>query len=82
VDRDWEKQMDLKSFREFMWNRRRNEYLRLKYTERYQNDPEPWETIYKDVNDTAVSGLTENTESFDHREATQAAFGLMVRAEV
>jgi hypothetical protein len=51
--------MDLKSFREFMWNKRRNEYLRLKYTERYQNDPEPWETIYKDVNDTAVSGLTE-----------------------
>jgi hypothetical protein len=51
--------MDLKSFREFMWNKRRNEYLRLKYTERYQNDPEPWETIYKDVSDTAVSGLTE-----------------------
>ena len=37
--------MDLKSFREFMWNKRRNEYLRLKYTERYQKDPEPWETI-------------------------------------
>ena len=51
--------MDLKSFREFMWNKRRNEYLKLKYTERYQNDPEPWETIYKDVSDTAVSGLTE-----------------------
>ena len=51
--------MDLKSFREFMWNKRRNEYLRLKYTERYQNDPEPWEMIYKDVSDTAVSGLTE-----------------------
>jgi hypothetical protein len=51
--------MDLKSFREFMWNKRRNEYLKLKYTERYQNDPEPWEAIYKDVSDTAVSGLTE-----------------------
>jgi hypothetical protein len=51
--------MDLKSFREFMWNTRRNVYLRLKYTERYQNDPEPWETIYKDVSDTAVSGLAE-----------------------
>jgi hypothetical protein len=51
--------MDLKSFREFMWNKRRNEYLKLKYTARYQNDPEPWETIYKDVSDTAVSGLTE-----------------------
>jgi hypothetical protein len=51
--------MDLKSFREFMWNKRRNEYLKLKYTERYKNDPEPWETIYKDVNDTAVGVLTE-----------------------
>ena len=74
--------MDLKSFREFMWNKRRNEYLRLKYTERYQNDPEPWEAIYKDVSDTAVSGLTENTEFFDRREAPQAPLGLMVRAEV
>ena len=54
--------MDLKSFREFMWNKRRNEYLKLKYTERYQNDPEPWETIYKDVSDTAVSGLTERSD--------------------
>ena len=54
--------MDLKSFREFMWNKRRNEYLRLKYTERYQNDPEPWEAIYKDVSDTAVSGLTERSD--------------------
>jgi hypothetical protein len=51
--------MDLKSFREFMWNKRRNEYLKLKYTEKYKNDPEPWETTYKDVNDTAVSGLIE-----------------------
>ena len=51
--------MDLKSFREFMWNKRRNEYLKLKHTEKYKNDPEPWETTYKDVNDTAVSGLTE-----------------------
>jgi hypothetical protein len=51
--------MDLKTFREFMWNNRRNEYLKLKYTELYQNDPEPWETIYKDVNDTTVRGLTE-----------------------
>lgn len=42
-----------------MWNKRSNKYLKLKYTERYQNDPEPWETIYKDVSDTAVSGLTE-----------------------
>ena len=60
--------MDLASFREFMWNKRRNEYLRLKYTERYQNDPEPWEAIYKDVNDTAVSGLTEkDAEPYDCR---------------
>jgi hypothetical protein len=51
--------MDLKSFREFMWNKRRNEYLKLKYTERHQNASEPWETIYKDVSDTAVTGLTE-----------------------
>lgn len=51
--------MDLKSFHEFMKNKRRNEYLRLRYTERYQNDPEPWEAIYKDASDTAVSGLVE-----------------------
>ena len=55
--------MDLKSFREFMWNKRRNEYLRLKYTERYQNDPEPWEAIYKDVSDTAASGITETVKT-------------------
>ena len=47
------------SFREVMWNKRRNEHRKLKYTERYQNYPEPRETIYKDVTDTAVSGLTE-----------------------
>jgi hypothetical protein len=42
-----------------MWNKRRNEYLKLKHTEKYKNDPEPWETIYKDVSDTAVSGLID-----------------------
>ena len=58
--------MDLKSFREFMWNKRRNEYLTLRSTERCQNDPEPWEAIYKDVSDTAVSGLTEREgEKYD-----------------
>jgi hypothetical protein len=41
--------MELKSFREFMWNKRRNEYLKLKNTERYQNDPEPSELIYKNA---------------------------------
>ena len=51
--------MDLKSFREFTWNKRRNEYLRIKHTEKYQRDPEPWEELYRDVNDTAVSGLVE-----------------------
>jgi len=69
-------------FKDVIRKKRRNEYLRLKHTERYRKDPEPWETIYKDVRDTAVSGLTENTESFDRREATQAAFGLIARAEV
>ena len=54
--------MDLKSFREFMWNKRRNDYLKLKQTEKYKNDPEPWETIYKDVNDTAVSGLIDERD--------------------
>jgi hypothetical protein len=49
-----------------MWNKRRNEYLKLKYTERYQNDPELWEMIYKDVSDTAVSGLIEREgEKYD-----------------
>jgi hypothetical protein len=64
--------MDLKSFREFMWNKRRNEYLKLKHTEKYKNDPEPWETTYKDVNDTAVSGLTEREdEKYDCSAATR-----------
>jgi hypothetical protein len=67
--------MDLKSFREFMWNKRRNEYLRLKYTERYQNDPEPWEAIYKDVSDTAVSGLTESdSEPYEYRARKYTLF--------
>jgi len=65
----------LKSFREFMWNKRRNEYLRLKYTERYQNDPEPWEAIYKDVSYTAVSGLTEvDAEPYDCRAMKYSRF--------
>lgn len=69
--------MDLKSFREFVWNKRRNEYLRLKYTERYQIDPEPWEAIYKDVNDTTVSGLTETeAEPYDCRGKKYRAFVL------
>ena len=51
--------MDLKSFREFMWNKRKNEHPRLKHTDRYQSYPEPWEAILKDVNGTPVSGLTE-----------------------
>jgi len=67
--------MELKSFREFMWNKRRNEYLRLKYTERYQRDPEPWEAIYKDVSDTAVSGLTErDSEPYDCRGKIYRSF--------
>jgi hypothetical protein len=58
--------MDLKSFREFMWNKRRNEYLELKQSEMYKNDPEPWEATYNDVNDTAVSGLIEREgEKYD-----------------
>ncbi len=58
--------MDLKSFREFTRNKRRNEYLKLKHTEKYKNDPEPWEMIYNDVNDTAMSGLTEREgEKYD-----------------
>jgi hypothetical protein len=72
--------MDLKSFREFMWNKRRNEYLRLKYTERYQNDPEPWEMIYKDVSDTAVSGLTEKSaEPYDCRSKKYNSFSMRRR---
>ena len=74
--------MDLMSFREFMWNKRRNEYLRLKYTERYQQDPEPWETIYKDVSDTAVSGLTERvTRFFNKRMCITIAVASWILAE-
>lgn len=65
---DWEEQMGLKSFKEFMWNKRRNEYLRLKHTAQYRRDPEHWEMIYKDVSDTAVNGLTErDSEAYDCR---------------
>jgi hypothetical protein len=51
--------MDLKSFREFMWNKRRNEYLKLKYTDRYKKNPDWWEELYQDVNDTTASGLND-----------------------
>jgi hypothetical protein len=49
----------LRYYREFMWTKRGNEHLTLKSTKRSQNDREPWEKIYKDVSDTAVSGLRE-----------------------
>jgi hypothetical protein len=45
-----------------MWNKRRNEYLRIKHTEKYQQDPAPWEELYQDVNDAAVSGLVERAD--------------------
>jgi len=55
-----------------MWNKRRNEYLRLKYPKRYRNDPEPWALIYKNVSGTAVTGLTEREgEKYDYSAATR-----------
>jgi len=52
--------MDLIDFKEFIRNKRRNEFLRLKQTKKYKNDPQGYDLMYKDVNDEAMSGLVES----------------------
>jgi len=60
VDRDREEQMELKDFKEFIRNKRRNEFLRLKQTKKYADSPEGWDAMYADVNDEVMSGLVES----------------------
>jgi len=52
--------MDLIDFKEFIRNKRRNEFLRLKQTKKYQNDPQGYDLMYKDVNDEVINGLRES----------------------
>jgi hypothetical protein len=54
--------MDLKSFREFMWNKRRNEFLRVKQTQKYADNPQGYDEMYADVNDEVMSGLQERRD--------------------
>jgi len=52
--------MDLKDFKEFIRNKRRNEFLRVKQTQKYADNPEGWDAMYADVNDAVMSGLVES----------------------
>ena len=58
--RDRKEQMELKDFKEFIRNKRRNEFLRLKQTKKYSDNPEGWDAMYADVNDEVTSGLVES----------------------
>ena len=51
--------MELKDFKEFIRNKRRNEFLRVKQTQKYSENPEGWDAVYADVNDEVMSGLYE-----------------------
>ena len=57
--------LPLASFREFVRNLRRNEFLKLKQTQAYQDDPIAWDERFSDVNDVAYSGLTEKRGAGD-----------------
>jgi len=52
--------MELKDFKEFIRNKRRNEFLKLKQTKKYQDDQQGYDLMYKDVNDEVMSGLQES----------------------
>lgn len=52
--------MDLKDFKEFIRNKRRNEFLKLKQTKKYQDAQQGYDLMYKDVNDEVMSGLQES----------------------
>jgi len=52
--------MDLKDFKEFIRNKRRNEFLKLKQTKKYQDAQQGYDLMYKDVNDEVMNGLQES----------------------
>jgi len=51
--------MELKDFKEFIRNKRRNEFLQLKQTKKYGDNPQGYDEMYADVNDEVMSGLHE-----------------------
>jgi hypothetical protein len=57
--------LTLPQFREFVKNLRRNEYLKIRQTQAYAEDPETWDEIFADVNDVAYSGLSEDGEKYN-----------------
>ena len=63
MDRDREEQMELKDFKEFIRNKRRNEFLQLKQTQKYADNPQGYDEMYADVNDEVMSGLQERKKS-------------------
>lgn len=70
-----EEQKDLASFREFVRNKRRNQFLRLKQTEKYSQDPERYDREFADVNDEATNGLIEKgAEPYDCRGKIYRSF--------
>jgi hypothetical protein len=56
--------LTLPRFREFVTNLRRNEYLKIRQTQAYAEDPETWDEIFADVNDVAYSSLSEGGEKY------------------
>jgi len=52
--------MELKDFKEFIRNKRRNEFLRLKQTKKYADNPQGYDEMYADVNDEVMSRLVES----------------------
>ena len=60
--------MELKDFKEFIRNKRRNEVLRVKQTQKYADNPQGYDEMYADVNDEVMSGLQERGDKSGVRE--------------
>jgi len=66
--------MDLKDFKEFIRNKRRNEFLKLKQTKKYQDAQQGYDLMYKDVNDEVMDGLQESVRRKAKVAAVRSSF--------
>jgi hypothetical protein len=83
VGGDREEQMELKDFKEFIRNKRRNEFLKLKQTQKYADNPQGYDEMYVDVNDEVMSGLQERRTIWSpslHRDSDES-IGTFLRTD-
>jgi hypothetical protein len=75
--------MELKDFKEFIRNKRRNEFLRVKQTKKYSDNPQGYDEMYADVNDEVMSGLVERRTKWSpssHRHSDESS-GIVSRTD-